>query len=117
MACIFARVVVFPSVKAFTFSLMGWEASIRVLTRFPYQFPMSSQLANSFLFDVPPDGKNDTIICPATPFKGGMSGSGLIPLTSLTAHCNTLPPFSSGFTSACESHEALNTQPAGSCSE
>src|ERR1700722_1031657 len=117
MACIFARVVAFPVIKVFTSCLIGSDASIRLLTRLAYQLPMPSQLTNSFFSEVPPEGKNETIIWPAKPSHGGMSRSGLIPLTSLTAHCNTLPLPSAGFTSSCDSQEALKTQPGGSCSE
>src|ERR1035438_253428 len=117
MACIFGRVAVFPATRLLTCFLMASDASILALTRFAYQPPMPSQLENSFFCDVPPDGKNDTIICPARPCHGGISGSFRIPGMSPTVQYRALPFLSSGFTSGCASHDALNTQPGGSCSE
>src|SRR5580658_6146378 len=116
-ACIFGNNVTLPAARVFTSCLIGSDAFPRSLVRFPYQLPILSQFTNSFFCDVPPDGKNDTIIFPATPLRGGMSGSDLIPLTSPTAHCNTLPLPSPGFTSAWKSQEDLKSQPEGSCSE
>src|SRR5208282_378930 len=117
IACIFDSRAVFPAVRLRVSCFIGSDACICPLIRFSYQLPMPSQLANSFFRDVPPDGKNDTIIWPAKPSHGGMFGSGLIPFTSLTVHCSRLPLPSSGFTSACESQETLKSQLEGSCSE
>src|SRR6266403_2249601 len=117
MACIFCSCVVFPAVKPVTCCLIASDASICPLTRFPYQLPISAQFANSFFRDMPPAGKNDTIIWPATPFTGGISGSCRSPLTSLTTHCDAFPPPSDVFNSGWESHEALYSQPAGSRGE
>src|SRR5271170_6017938 len=99
IACIFCNCPVFPAAKVFTSCLIGSDAPVCPLYRLPSQLPMLCQLANSFFRDVPPAGKNDTIICPATPLHGGMSGSYLIPLTLLTTHCDTLPLPSVGFAS------------------
>src|SRR5580658_929367 len=117
MASIFCNCAVFPAAKVLTSCFIGSDAPVCPLYRFPSQLPMLCQLAKSFFRDVPPAGKNDTIIWPATPLHGGMSGSCLIPFTSLTTHCDRLPLPSVGFTSGCASHEALYSQPGGSCNE
>src|ERR1700678_1051414 len=98
-ACIFGSNVVLPAAKALTSCLIGADAFVRSLVKFTYQIPMLSQFTNSFFFLVPPDGKKDTIIFPATPLSGGMSGSDLIPWMSPTVHCKTLPLPSAALTS------------------
>src|SRR6266481_4993815 len=96
IACILARVADFPAAKPLTPCLMASDESIRPPVRFAYQLPMPSHVANSFFWVLPPAGKNDTTNWPARPSHGGISGSCLIPVTSLTVHEDTLPPRSVG---------------------
>src|SRR6266850_1670757 len=86
MVDIFARTVGFEVANSTTFCWIWGEAPMRPLAKFQYQVPISRQLLKPFLSEKPPGGKKDTIIWPRTPATGGISGSGLIPLTSLTFH-------------------------------
>src|SRR6266496_3307594 len=87
------------AVRAATFCLISADASSRPATRPLYQVPISRQSLNA-LFEVPPGGKRDTIISPATPARGGIRSSSRIAFTSETVQSQTFDPAGVGFTSA-----------------
>src|SRR6516225_9994746 len=76
------------AVSVDAFCLISDEASIRPLVRLRYQAPISFQLLNPLKALNPPGGRNDTTICPITPFRGGISVSLRTPFTSRTTHCH-----------------------------
>src|SRR5580658_72174 len=113
IACIFCRGSVFEAVNTVTCCLISAEASTREPTRVEYHFPIVSQSAKPFRTG-PPDVKNETIMRPATPSKGGMSVSLLISVTLFTVHCHELLPATVALTSGWFSQETLYSQPGGS---
>src|SRR5438552_10722735 len=115
-ACIFCRGVFFAAVRVATSSLICVEGAMRSLTSVAYHLPMSSHAANP-LGTRPPAGKKVTTIWLRTPIRGGMPGSCLTLLTSLTVHLQRLFPDSTDLVSEEFSQEALNYQPGGSCRE
>src|SRR5229473_7095987 len=115
-AFILSRGVGASAVKAATFCLISGDAAKRPFSRFQYQVPISRQLLNPFAV-APPDGNNERIICPCRPCLGGICSSYRTPFTSLTTHCHWLLPVWVGVTSGWFNHEALYSQPAGSCKE
>src|SRR6266403_1506163 len=82
------------AVSAATSCLMSGEASRRPWVRSLYQLPMSDHDKKPRFF--PPGGTSDTIIRPATPFHGGISGSHLIAGRSFASHCHWLFPLGVG---------------------
>src|SRR5262249_50247546 len=86
-AFIFSSVECDEAVNDATFCWISGEATVRPLSRFKYQLPISLQLLKTLL-DAPPGGNKETTICPTTPPKGGMSGSPRIPCTSVITRCH-----------------------------
>src|SRR6266567_1690596 len=98
-ALILSIVLADEAVKAATFCLISGDASNRPATRPLYQVPISRQSLNTLL-EVPPGGKRETIISPATPGRGGICSSSRIPFTSEIVQRHTFGPAGVGLTSA-----------------
>src|SRR6266496_6427027 len=97
-ALIFSSAVGDAAVRAATFCLIWGDESNRPATRPLYQVPISCQSLNT-LVEVPPGGKRETIIFPATPGRGGICSSSRIARTSETLHRQTFDPAGAGLTS------------------
>src|SRR5579862_6272993 len=98
MDCIFASSVFLPAVSVATCCLSSGEASILPASKLEYHLPMSSQVANP-VGAFPPAGNKVTTIWPATPVKGGISGSRRMAFTSVKVHFQQLFPASVDLTS------------------
>src|SRR5262245_39777829 len=89
IAFIFASLVEDDAVRAVTFCFMSGEGSSLPASNPLYQVPISSQLLNP-LAEIPPGGKRETIITPATPGRGGIRSSSRMALISFIVHCHEL---------------------------